>query len=143
MRFVGRCHAVSDLVGEKLNEQHVRKAIDSATTRLGITVRFALLAPAAETPPYYCLFLEAKPLLAASLRRSLESTLDQLLQENPQYRHAVRSGQLRTVQVRQQNRNSWQVFEKVRTELGQKAGDIKPVALDGWTGWMEAFNERP
>jgi hypothetical protein len=142
IRFVGRCQAVSDLVGEKLNERHVRKAIESATASMGLTVQFGLLAPLAGTPACYCLFLECEPKLADSARHQLELALDRELQQNPQYRFAVQSGQLSGVRVRPQARNSWRVYEEVRTERGQKSGDIKPVALDNWTGWAEVFESR-
>lgn len=139
VRFVGRCHAISDLVGEKLNEQHVRQSIEVATASMGVSFRFALLAPTASTPAYYCLFLECELELSVTRQQQLAQAIDRELKQNPQYRLAVNAGQLQGVQIRLQLRDSWQLYERILTRRGQKPGDIKPVALDSWTGWETAF----
>jgi hypothetical protein len=45
LRFLGRSGAVSDLVGEKLDESFVAAALDRVLQSHGISPRFALLAP--------------------------------------------------------------------------------------------------
>jgi hypothetical protein len=35
--------------------------------------------------------------------------------------------------------SGWGVFERRGLARGQKAGDIKPAALDPWPGWAEEF----
>ncbi len=61
VRFLGRGSAVSDLVGEKLSEKHVRSVIDRICRESGVAPQFALLAPTGQSPEGYCLFLQCTP----------------------------------------------------------------------------------
>ena len=45
LRFLGKADRVSDLVGEKLAEQHVRVVLDRLFAGHGLAPRFALLVP--------------------------------------------------------------------------------------------------
>ncbi len=50
LRFLGKADRVSDLVGEKLAESHVRSVCARVFAALGLAPRFALLAPVADRP---------------------------------------------------------------------------------------------
>ena len=70
------------------------------------------------------------------------SELQTALEENPYYRHAVGIGQLAPVEVAlldPDGEPAWQLYENRALEQRQKCGDIKPSALDRWTGWPERF----
>ncbi len=140
LRFLGKADRCSDRVGEKLSEPHVRGVLDRAFAALGITPRFALLAPVVGRPTRYRLFVQvggAAPVLAPELQAELEDGL----QENPYYRQAVRLGQLAPVQIEWLHNGelAWRIYERRCLALGQKAGAIKPASLDAWTGWVDEF----
>jgi hypothetical protein len=141
LRFLGKSDRTSDLVGEKLAEPHVRDVLQRLFTRYRLTPCFAMLAPAATRPPHYCLYLQGPDLLDERAPLALE--LQAGLEENPHYRYAVGLGQLAPVEVRlldPHGESGWLVYERRCLARGQKAGSIKPVALDSWTGWVEAFD---
>ncbi|MFB1483433.1 GH3 auxin-responsive promoter family protein [Corallococcus sp. RDP092CA] len=131
LRFLGRADAVSDLVGEKLSAARVGAVLDAA---LGPTrPAFAMLAPEWGTPPAYRLFLETDQPIDA-----MATTVERALCEGHHYRYARELGQLgpvRAVRVTQGPRR----YEARCIQLGQRAGDIKPVDLHrqpGWTDWF-------
>ena len=144
LRFLGRGDRVSDLVGEKLSEPQVRLAVDGALAQCGVAARFALLAPVAGRPARYRLYLqladdaELECAELAALQRALEDGLG----ENPHYRYAVGLGQLAPGEIRLLDalgEPAWHVYQQRCLARGQKVGNIKPVALDTWEGWPQAF----
>jgi hypothetical protein len=139
LRFLGKADRVSDLVGEKLAEGHVQAVLERVFAATRLTPRFALLVPVLREPPRYRLYLEGPDRgVVARLGRLLQAELE----ENPYYRHAVAFGQLAPVEVRlldRQGEPAWSVYERRCVERGQKAGDVKPAVLDGWTGWPDLF----
>jgi hypothetical protein len=141
VRFIGRAAGVSDLVGEKLSEAHVRSVLAGIFAEQQLAPRFAMLAPIRIPRPGYRLYLECDGLNDAC-ERQLATRLEQGLLQNPHYRYAVRMGQLTAVQIallRGPPGIGWQVFQKSRQEGGQKIGDIKPVACDASTDWERHF----
>jgi hypothetical protein len=138
LRFLGKADRVSDLVGEKLAEPHVRAVLDRACLAHRLAPRFALLVPVEGRPSRYRLYVETDDDLPPGFAADLEAGLG----ENPYYRHAVRLGQLAPAEVRALDpagEPGWRVYERRCLARGQKAGDIKPAALDAWTGWPAAF----
>jgi hypothetical protein len=143
-RFLGRGDHVSDMVGEKLAEPHVRLAVDRSLAVCGLEPRFSLLTPLRERPVRYRFYLQlatgAKfhPTMIDQLQRLLEAHLA----ENPHYRYAVGLCQLAPVEIRPLDAHgepAWQLYQRRCLARGQKAGNIKPVALDTWDGWPEVF----
>ena len=139
VRFLGRGSAISDLVGEKLSEKHVRSVIDRICRESGVAPQFALLAPTGQSPEGYCLFLQCTPRDKLSLQRHLAQQLESHLRENPQYRVAILAKQLRPADVQLLDRDAWSIYQQVCVDRGQRIGDIKPMALDAWNGWRKAF----
>ncbi|MCA9188688.1 MAG: GH3 auxin-responsive promoter family protein [Pirellulaceae bacterium] len=135
VRFIGRTALVSDLVGEKLHETHVRESIERACRDCRISAVFAMLAPVMNHSPGYCLYLEAEHPLDSERSLALEQQLDELLSINPQYRIAVESRQLLPVTVRLTRKGAAQRYQQRRMEQGQRLGDIKFMALDGKADW--------
>ena len=138
LRFLGKSDLISDLVGEKLAETHVRMVLDGMAS---LPPGFRLLVPVLGRPPRYRLYIQAKP-GSEWVRQKMMHELQAGLEENPYYRHAVALGQLAPVEIaplRSDGENAWPIFERRCLERGQKAGDIKPAALDRWTGWPERF----
>lgn len=135
LRFVGRADGASDLAGEKLTPALVEDAISSACRRLGITARFAMLAPAAE-PPGYILCTDV-PHRADEL--ALE--VDRQLRESHHYNLCRTLGQLVAVRAIC-DPDAEQTYDRVCRRRGQRAGAIKPTSLDAALGWEREFSHR-
>ena len=135
---------MSDLVGEKLAEPHVRLAVDRSLAECGLEPRFSLLTPIAERPVRYRFYLQlaAGAKIHPTMIDQLQRLLEARLAENPHYRYAVGLGQLAPVEIRLLDAHgepAWQVYQRRCLARGQKAGNIKPVALDTWDGWPAVF----
>lgn len=92
LEFVGRGEQVSDLVGEKLTEEFVATLLKN----LGVTDwGFCCLAPVADQPPHYCLFLERSP----EEENAIATKLEAALRTGVHYEKARALGQLSQVQV--------------------------------------------
>jgi hypothetical protein len=143
LRFLGKADFLSDLVGEKLAEPHVRAVLDRLFEEHLVRPRFALVVPVVATPPRYRLYLQSdSPDLAQTCLTSLARGLETGLRENPHYRYAVDLQQLAPAELHLLPANigsGWSVVERGCIALGQRAGDIKPRSLDPWTGWPDAF----
>lgn len=144
LRFVGRAGRVSDLVGEKLNESHVSQVLHRVFEAHKVVAQFAMIAPSREQPGYR-LYLEADNIDRVQSRKgSISLDIEAGLYENPHYRYAVDLGQLhplKTYIVDARQSQLWPIYERVQLERGQKAGDIKPAALDSWVGWHNEFEK--
>jgi hypothetical protein len=142
LRFLGKADRTSDLVGEKLCESHVRSVVDRVFQAQGIEARFALVVPVADCPAGYRLYLQPLSRPDSIEPGQLRSAMEQGLRENPQYRYAVGLGQLAPIELcilDPRGESAWHVFQQALLARGQRSGNIKPVALDSWTGWPEVF----
>jgi hypothetical protein len=140
LRFLGKRTRVSDLTGEKLAEPHVREVLDRVFANLNLSPTFALVVPVVGRPAGYRLYVQASAIAPLSCKEAaLRAALQSGLEDNPYYRHAVQMGQLAPVQVRvlPSAVSGWAAYERVCLARGQRAGNIKPMALDNWTGWPQ------
>jgi hypothetical protein len=137
IRFLGREGCVSDWFGEKLNEAHVSRVLRNAFSEVGISASFAMLAcETHQTPPGYVLFIDA-PEPDALLQRAAE-IVESALHENFHYHHARNLGQLGPLRAfRAQGAAQAYIAACVRN--GQRAGDVKPLALDRHDCWGRVF----
>lgn len=138
LRFVGKAAHIADWFGEKLDERHVRAALDDLLGRQAITPAFVMLACDEQAyPPAYTLFIEDDHVPDAVLHR-VGTDLEQALQANYHYRYCRDLGQLAALRV-------CRVVDGQATYLancaarGQRAGDIKPAVLHAGGGWAQAF----
>jgi len=136
IRFIGRNAAVSDWVGEKLTEAHVSLVLQASFQALGVSPVFAMLACESAPGHHYVLFLESAESdeVVSRAVRAIEAGL----RSNFHYDYARRLGQLGPLAV-VRLRNAAKKFEQQAIRLGQKAGDIKPQALDRRKGWAEVL----
>jgi hypothetical protein len=127
------------LVGEKLAEPHVHALLERLFVAHDLSPRFALLAPVAGRPAHYRLFLQGVgPGECSGLQAGLEAGLE----ENPHYRYAVQVKQLAPVEIEvldTRGEPGWRIYERRRLARGQRAGNVKPMTLDNWTGWPAEF----
>jgi len=133
LEFLGRGALTSDLVGEKLADDFVQRA-------LGDAPGFAMLAPSLSPDCHYKLFLDAS--VDPATARARADSVDRRLCDNPHYGYARQLGQLGPVAaVRIES-----AMERYQAEClarGQRLGDIKPPALRPEDDWLERFSPRP
>lgn len=137
VRFIGRHRYVSDWFGEKLNEAHVSGVLQIAFERHRIDAAFAMLAcDTALGPPSYVLYIDSLE-SDAELDRAA-AAIDAGLRGNFHYDYARRLGQLGPVTVFRA-RHAAASYLSTAIGSGQRAGNIKPLALDRRDGWSERF----
>jgi hypothetical protein len=136
LEFLGKEDHVSDLCGEKLNETFVATALAEVIAKAGVAPRFALLAPdLSERSPGYTLYIETEVAVPAAL----SATLDDALARNPQYSYCRALGQLAPLRVYHATAPMFPAYVARCREMGQRMGDIKPLALSARTGWSQVF----
>lgn len=133
LRFIGREGGVVDLVGEKLHETHVAEALRASGIR-----GFAMLAPVESTPPHYALFSDAEPAALAEAVGGMECHL----RRNVHYAYARDLGQLGPLQAFRIDGDGGNAYLRGCAALGQRLGDVKPVALHRQPGWETRFRGR-
>ena len=141
--FRGRATVTSDLVGEKLNEPHVRSVVERVLAEAVIHAHFVMLVPVAEAPARYRLYLQPGPdeSLDPETIARVVAKLELGLRENPHYRYAVDLRQLAPCEIRLLDwchGSAWRVFERQCLVAGQRLGQIKPVVL-GDTSLLTRF----
>lgn len=137
LRLLGRADQVVDLVGEKLSLAHVGRVLDHEVGALTPgAIRFAMLAPEWTPAPGYCLFVEGA--LPDEVLQQLAVTVERRLAEGHTYAYARALGQLRPVEAVRVH-GAMARYEARCVQLGQRAGDIKPVGLHRVSGWREYF----
>ena len=147
IRFTGRAGVQSDLVGEKLHEQHVHSCIMQACESLCVEPAFALLTPSLTPSPGYraILVLKDQPRIddqLSILETQLACRIDEHLSENSQYHYAIGLGQLRKLEawiLPTTAEQAWSVYESECRRRGQKSGDIKPSVIARGTDWEKVF----
>ena len=162
LKFTGRAVAQSDLVGEKLHEQHVRDAIARSCESFHLEPAFAMLVPIhaeasdLHTAPGYRAILVMRNLKCSAaeletIEQQLAEKVEQQLCDNSQYRYALGLGQLRKLDawiLPTSPEQAWSVYESECRRRGQKSGDIKPAVIAKGAGWDSVFrairrNESP
>ncbi|MFN2202002.1 MAG: GH3 auxin-responsive promoter family protein [Caldilineaceae bacterium] len=142
IRFVGREDAVSDWFGEKLNEQHVARALDSVCARLALTPEFAMLAcDDKRSPPAYTLYIQAASADDAQLA-ALARSLDAAFHDNYHYAYCRRMGQLDMLSIFRVEGDATSSYLRAASGRKQRVGDVKPSLLSRHGGWSQVFAGR-
>ncbi len=147
IRFVGKQDKVVDICGEKLNEQFVGDVVRQAISRLGHKPSFWMVAPERSSASVvaYALFIQFEDsLVSDDLLENLGREIDQLLRENYHYDYCRRLGQLghcKMFLIASRQRAS-EIYLTTCTELGQRLGDIKSVALHPYQQWSGKLQGR-
>ena len=138
LSFRGRADRASDLAGEKLTPALVEHALSAAMEATGVRPLFAMAAPSIEPYAGYLLYVDAAPDLAEQLAAAVEREL----RAAHHYGLCRALGQLapvRAVAIRDGERS----YERACVERGQRAGTIKPPALEPTLGWERHFTPMP
>jgi len=142
IRFSGRHGYVSDWFGEKLHEAHVSDVLREAFVSSGPspTPAFAMLACDRDRhPPAYVLYADCEADDATLTR--IAARIDDGLRANFHYDYARLLGQLGSVGVFRA-RDAARTYLTAAIAAGQRAGDVKPLALDRRDGWSARFTGR-
>jgi hypothetical protein len=103
-----------------------------------------MLVPTPDRPPRYRLYLQGPELdSGAGAGAALRADLEAGLAENPHYRYALRLGQLAPAEIEvldPKGEPAWNIYERRCLSRGQRLGNIKPPAIDPWTGWAAEFD---
>ncbi|MBX2865364.1 MAG: GH3 auxin-responsive promoter family protein [Leptolyngbyaceae cyanobacterium MAG.088] len=117
LRFVGRSHTTSDLVGEKLTLDFVSQVL----AQLDLPPHsFKCLVSSLSPGPHYCLLTDHTSVSATHLSQAL----DPLLCQSFHYRQARLLGQLQPVQV-YASPNVLQQLMQYHYQQGKRMGDVK------------------
>lgn len=147
LRFTGRAGVQSDLVGEKLHEQHVYASIIRACESLNLEPSFSMLITTLKPTAGYRAILVLKDLQSAdnclsALESQLSQAIDDRFCENPQYQYARGLGQLQSLRtwiLPTTAEMAWSAYETECRRRGQKSGDIKPTVIARGTDWDDVF----
>ncbi|TAE61951.1 MAG: GH3 auxin-responsive promoter [Nostocales cyanobacterium] len=120
LQFIGRNQTTSDLVGEKLQEDFVKNAIEKLNLQ---NTNFKSLVPVAE-PPHYILLLDT----ATETPSVIAEKLDQILSESYHYQRARTLGQLAKPEVLI-SENIPEILVNYRLKNGGVWGGIKHQIL--------------
>jgi hypothetical protein len=140
VQFVGRMDAVSDLVGEKLHEDHVRATLEQLFLEFDIDQDLYLLVVREPPSLGYTLLLSADTTLPENARDRLIHLLDKRLRSNPQYDIARNLNQLVHVDLKilpWSGRLLWVRYEEWQNGIGKRVGELKANVLDYRGTWRE------
>jgi hypothetical protein len=120
LEFLGREVGISDLVGEKLNQDFVRDVLQ----QLDLRGAFCQTLIPLSNPAHYVLILDQ----ASVAPESLGKALDRRLCQSPQYQYARSLRQLQPAKVII-DPNAIEKLTHLRMRSGARWGDVKPDAL--------------
>lgn len=127
IRFLRRAGITSDLFGEKLTEEFVRKVCHD----LNISEEFCLLAPEQKR---YFLYTTAVGIT--------DNALDGALRESYHYNYCRQLGQLEKAKVIPISGEPQKIYIQRLVADGMRIGDIKPAYLTTKTQWENWFQKR-
>lgn len=148
IRFVGKQDKVVDICGEKLNEQFVSSVVKRLILRSSHQPSFWMMAPERSSAEAvgYTLFLQFAngTVVEEDVLRGMGQEIDSAFRENFHYDYCRRLGQLGHCRVFliKTDQDAFQVYLTTCTELGQRLGDIKPVALHPYQRWSTKLQGR-
>lgn len=139
LRFVGR-EETCDLVGEKLDEVHVRRVIEGTLAEEGLEAGFVMMAPEpSDRGGRYALFVALGVPQDGAIDERVRRRVEEGLRENFHYRHARDLGQLEPLRLSRVGPGAEAAYVGRCLDEGQRLGDIKPVYLDRRSGWDEVL----
>lgn len=121
IKFIGRKGIVSDLFGEKINEEFVTKIYGELSDK----VQYFMLAPALDK---YILYIKTEKIIEAK-------NIDNMLRDNFHYDYCRKLGQLKEVKIFMLTGKPEQEYTDYCLKKGQKLGDIKLRVLSLESGW--------
>lgn len=131
--FLGRDNKTSDLVGEKLNEQHVVELLEVINESMGIEINCFIIEGVIEVnSAYYLAHIEANMPVDDSQLNQIQTLSEKVLRKNIYYDQAINSGQLKSLKIQLEQKGFHQKLLKNYSKFHNiKFGDIKlPLLFD-------------
>ena len=123
IKFKGKKDKVSDMFGEKLNEDFIKNIIEENN----ISSDFYMFAPEVDR---YVLYIRSE---------CISKDIDDMLRENFHYDYCRKLGQLKEIKIFKLTGNPEQEYIDGCVKKGQRIGDIKSTALSLHSGWDKIF----
>ena len=123
LKFKGKKDKVSDMFGEKLNEDYLKNIIEKNR----IDSDFYMFAPEIDR---YVLYIKTD---------NIPESIDDVLKENFHYDYCRELGQLKELRIFKLTGNPEQEYIDGCVKQGQRIGDIKSTALSLHSGWDKIF----
>ncbi len=137
MKFIGKTEGVSDLFGEKVHVDHLRRTLIRAFEKCGCRPDFYFVAPQVSTDDCcYTLFLESPP--TDNTDAALQKEIEQELSHNFHYRYCRHLGQLGEYKIHrlpQGARNAYFIHKSRLSRLGT----VKYSLLEKQADWVNIF----
>jgi hypothetical protein len=137
IEFIGRLDNVSDIMGEKLNEIHVKESIKAVLKKNKLNPKFVMLAPERKgNTVFYTLFIEC-----ASLNCDMATNLDKELKKNYHYAYCRKIGQLKELRIFQIDSQASKNY-MCKKAKSIKMGNVKQTFLSRELDWQNKFKGR-
>lgn len=127
LRFTGKLDGISDIYGEKLNEQFVSEELTRHFALLGQQPSFYLLCPDMDLTRYI-LYLEDSSTKEA-VCTSFAEEIDRRFRKNFHYDYCRKLGQLKSIQIILTGPETTQKYFAYCRSKGMRQGDIKASVL--------------
>jgi hypothetical protein len=136
IRFLGRHERVSDWFGEKLHQVHVSLALRQAFAANKTSPAFAMLACDSRPAASYVLYIDSAA--TDEVLDRIGANIEDALCNNFHYSYARRLGQIGPLRVFRAEHAAASYLEHAIAS-GQRAGNVKPEALDRRDIWWKVF----
>jgi hypothetical protein len=127
IRFIGKHEGISDIYGEKLNEQFVNEELTQQFSLRAHQPGFFLLCPDRDLTRYI-LYLE-DPSVGEAECSSLAEAIDQRFRKNFHYDYCRKLGQLKAIQINSTGPEATRKYFAYCRSKGMRQGDIKASVL--------------
>ena len=142
IEFLSKEENISDLFGEKINEEHVNHIFAKLFRKYRIEANFFMLAPEEDKSGKisYVVYLETEGRPKNSLLLSFSKDFEKNLRKNFHYNYCRKLGQLQNLRLFLIKSDGQENFLKFSQEKGKKLGNVKNLVLDRNLNWSRKFN---
>lgn len=138
-KFLGRRGVNSDIVGEKLSEEQVNKAIQNALNNFNLDLELIFVSPSFNPSPKYVLYYEGKDTFN---EKELVFNIEKELKQNNYYDQAIRAKQLCKMEIVELKSGSRKkLLELINNQKCIKEGDIKIPSIIPTEQVIKLYNE--
>ncbi len=117
LEFIGKKDKVSDISGEKINEEHIERIIDRIAAKYLKTTSYTFVGIGKQKTVYsYIIYIEKENILQLSQLNNLLADFENYLRENYHYLHSREMKQLNTVGLCIMDNEMFQNYQKLKTQ---------------------------
>ncbi len=117
LEFIGKKDRVSDITGEKINEEHIERVIEKIAGKYLKSKSYTFLGIGLQNQIYsYIIYVESNNILQAESSIDMLEDLEEYLNENYHYLHSRQMGQLNSVGLCVMNDEILQKYQLLKTE---------------------------